>query len=198
MRTRSTPSPQATSRGHQCCLVSLADGACSALAPTSSSLRWLAVRDCYALGAWSCVCSVCRAGYLIYDTLYSLMFFSWRSGAAFLLHHVSTHSHLDPKALLQLLGAQHMSAPSAGFAVRLARCTSNRTRCPAPAAWLCLQVVGLAGCALGLYWNKLALFGMAIEVFFEATTPLLHVSLGLPGFPYCHGTENPLRWALSS
>jgi hypothetical protein len=54
----------------------------------------------------------------------SLLFFSWRSGAAFLLHHI----------------------------------------------------VGLAGCALGLYLNKLALFGLAIEVFFEATTPLLHVS----------------------
>lgn len=62
-------------------------------------------------------------GYLLYDTLYSLLFFSLRSGAAFLVHHI----------------------------------------------------VGLAGCALGLYLNKLALFGMAIEVFFEATTPLLHV-----------------------
>lgn len=65
------------------------------------------------------------AGYLLYDTIYSLAFFSVRSGAAFLLHHA----------------------------------------------------VGLAGCGLGLYANKLALFGTAIEVFFEATTPLLHVSL---------------------
>ncbi|GAB4816286.1 hypothetical protein N2152v2_003332 [Parachlorella kessleri] len=62
-------------------------------------------------------------GYLTYDTLYSLLFFSWSSGASFLLHHA----------------------------------------------------VGLAGCSLGLFANKLALFGLAIEVFFEATTPLLQL-----------------------
>ena len=57
--------------------------------------------------------------------LCSLLFFSWSSGASFLLHHA----------------------------------------------------VGLAGCFLGLFANKLALFGLAIEVFFEATTPLLQVSI---------------------
>jgi hypothetical protein len=34
-------------------------------------------------------------------------------------------------------------------------------------------------CAIhaGVYWNKLALFGLAIEVFFESCNPLLHVSI---------------------
>ena len=35
----------------------------------------------------------------------------------------------------------------------------------------CVPVVFLAG----VYANKLALFGMAIEVFFESCNPLLHV-----------------------
>ena len=34
--------------------------------------------------------------------------------------------------------------------------------------------LGLASCALGLYGNRMALFGAAIQVFFEGTTPLLH------------------------
>lgn len=36
------------------------------------------------------------------------------------------------------------------------------------------MLVGLA--RAGVYWNKLALFGLAIEVFFESCNPLLHVS----------------------
>ncbi len=35
--------------------------------------------------------------------------------------------------------------------------------------------LGLVSCALGLYGNRMALFGAAIQVFFEGTTPLLHV-----------------------
>lgn len=62
-------------------------------------------------------------GYLIYDTLFTLMFYSAVGSLAFLLHH-------------------------------------------------CL---GLICCCFGLYFNRLALFGTAIEVFFEGTTPLLHV-----------------------
>ncbi|KAI7842849.1 hypothetical protein COHA_003594 [Chlorella ohadii] len=62
-------------------------------------------------------------GYLVYDTAYSLAFFSLRSGAVMLAHHL----------------------------------------------------VGIAGCVIGVYANKLALFGMAIEVFFESCNPLLHV-----------------------
>lgn len=31
-------------------------------------------------------------------------------------------------------------------------------------------------CSAGVYANKLALFGMAIKVFFESCNPLLHVS----------------------
>ena len=34
--------------------------------------------------------------------------------------------------------------------------------------------LGLASCAIGLYGNRMALFGAAIQVFFEGTTPLLH------------------------
>ena len=38
------------------------------------------------------------------------------------------------------------------------------------------HLVGLAGCGIGLYGNKLALFGTAISVWFESCNPLLHVS----------------------
>ena len=41
------------------------------------------------------------------------------------------------------------------------------------ASFLVHHLLGLAGCALGLAWNKMALFGVAIEVLFEGTTPLL-------------------------
>ncbi|KAI3429382.1 hypothetical protein D9Q98_005477 [Chlorella vulgaris] len=37
------------------------------------------------------------------------------------------------------------------------------------------HLVGIAGCVIGVYFNKLALFGLAIEVFFESCNPLLHV-----------------------
>lgn len=62
-------------------------------------------------------------GYLIYDTLFTLMFYEAVGTVAFLLHH-------------------------------------------------CL---GLTCCCFGLYFNKMALFGTAIQVFFESTTPLLHL-----------------------
>jgi len=62
-------------------------------------------------------------GYLIYDTLFTLMFYEAVGTVAFLLHH-------------------------------------------------CL---GLTCCCFGLYFNKMALFGTAIQVFFEGTTPLLHL-----------------------
>ncbi|PSC68140.1 transmembrane 136 isoform X1 isoform B [Micractinium conductrix] len=42
------------------------------------------------------------------------------------------------------------------------------------AVMLAHHVVGLAGCVIGVYYNKLALFGLAIEVFFESCNPLLH------------------------
>lgn len=62
-------------------------------------------------------------GYLVYDTLFTLLF--WRAVGAwsFLAHHA----------------------------------------------------LGLGCCAFGLYYNRMALFGMAIQVFFESTTPLLHL-----------------------
>jgi hypothetical protein len=62
-------------------------------------------------------------GYLLYDTLFTLMFYEAVGTVAFLLHH-------------------------------------------------CL---GLTCCCFGLYFNKMALFGTAIQVFFEGTTPLLHL-----------------------
>ena len=62
-------------------------------------------------------------GYLIYDTIFTLVFYNAVGTVAFLLHH-------------------------------------------------CL---GLTCCCFGLYFNKMALFGTAIEVFFEGTTPLLHL-----------------------
>ncbi|KAL4447574.1 hypothetical protein ABPG75_004793 [Micractinium tetrahymenae] len=43
------------------------------------------------------------------------------------------------------------------------------------AVMLAHHLVGVAGCVIGVYYNKLALFGMAIEVFFESCNPLLHV-----------------------
>ncbi len=39
-----------------------------------------------------------------------------------------------------------------------------------------LSQIGILACVMGLYYNKMALFGMAIQVFMEGTTPLLHVS----------------------
>ncbi|KAK9817229.1 hypothetical protein WJX72_011418 [[Myrmecia] bisecta] len=62
-------------------------------------------------------------GYLIYDTLYTLVFYKAVGSPSFILHHA----------------------------------------------------LGLVCCCFGLYFNKLALFGIAIEVFFEGTTPLLHL-----------------------
>lgn len=62
-------------------------------------------------------------GYLIYDTLFTLIFYNAVGSLAFVLHH-------------------------------------------------CL---GLICCCFGLYFNKMALFGTAIQVFFEGTTPLLHL-----------------------
>ena len=62
-------------------------------------------------------------GYLVYDTIFTLMFYSAVGSLAFVLHH-------------------------------------------------CL---GLVCCCFGLYFNKMALFGTAIQVFFEGTTPLLHL-----------------------
>ncbi|KAL3163417.1 hypothetical protein ABBQ32_009796 [Trebouxia sp. C0010 RCD-2024] len=62
-------------------------------------------------------------GYLVYDTLFTLVFYPAVGSLVFLLHH-------------------------------------------------CL---GLVCCCFGLYFNKMALFGTAIEVFFEGTTPLLHL-----------------------
>ena len=62
-------------------------------------------------------------GYLIYDTLFTLIFYGAVGSLAFVLHH-------------------------------------------------CL---GLTCCCFGLYFNKMALFGTAIQVFFEGTTPLLHL-----------------------
>ena len=44
------------------------------------------------------------------------------------------------------------------------------------AVMLAHHLVGLAGCGIGLYGNKLALFGTAISVWFESCNPLLHVS----------------------
>ena len=43
------------------------------------------------------------------------------------------------------------------------------------AVMLAHHLVGLAGCAIGLYGGKLALFGTAISVWFESCNPLLHV-----------------------
>lgn len=43
------------------------------------------------------------------------------------------------------------------------------------AVMLAHHLVGIAGCVIGVYFNKLALFGMAVEVFFESCNPLLHV-----------------------
>ncbi len=48
-------------------------------------------------------------------------------------------------------------------------------RAPLPAGILLHHALGLASCALGLYGNRMALFGAAIQVYFEGTTPLLHV-----------------------
>lgn len=62
-------------------------------------------------------------GYLLYDTAFTLLFYSAVGSLAFLLHHS----------------------------------------------------LGLVCCCFGLYFNKMALFGTAIEVFFEGTTPLLHL-----------------------
>ncbi|KAK9828043.1 hypothetical protein WJX81_004344 [Elliptochloris bilobata] len=61
-------------------------------------------------------------GYLLYDTAFTLAFYSAVGSPSFLLHHG----------------------------------------------------LGLASCVLGLYGNRMALFGAAIQVFFEGTTPLLH------------------------
>ncbi len=62
-------------------------------------------------------------GYLIYDTIYTILFYNAVGTVAFLLHH-------------------------------------------------CL---GLVCYCFGLYFNRMALFGTAVEVFFEGTTPLLHL-----------------------
>lgn len=63
------------------------------------------------------------AGYLLYDTIWGLLFYSLSTAVPFLVHHVA----------------------------------------------------GLAGCILGAYHGRLALFGLAIEIWLEGTTPLLHV-----------------------
>ena len=42
-------------------------------------------------------------------------------------------------------------------------------------AFLLHHCLGLTCCCFGLYFNKMALFGTAIQVFFEGTTPLLHL-----------------------
>lgn len=83
-------------------------------------------------------------GYLIYDTLFTLMFYEAVGTVAFLLHH-------------------------------------------------CL---GLTCCCFGLYFNKMALFGTAIQVFFEGTTPLLHLMgclklMGREGTPSYTATGEP-------
>lgn len=62
-------------------------------------------------------------GYLLYDTAFTLLFYTAVGSVTFLLHHA----------------------------------------------------LGLVCCCFGLYFNKMMLFGTAIMVFFEGTTPLLHL-----------------------
>lgn len=42
-------------------------------------------------------------------------------------------------------------------------------------SFLLHHALGLVCCCFGLYWNRMMLFGTAIMVFFEGTTPLLHL-----------------------
>ena len=42
------------------------------------------------------------------------------------------------------------------------------------ASFLFHHAIGLACCGVGLYLRRMAYFGAVIQVFFEATTPLMH------------------------
>lgn len=93
----------------------------------------------------------------VYDTFYSLAFFPLRSGAVMLAHHAVGIAGCA-------IGAVYVSV--SGHCSR-ARCLKLRSTSHCPLA---------PPSQAGVFANKLALFGLAIEVFFESCNPLLHVS----------------------
>jgi hypothetical protein len=89
-------------------------------------------------------------GYLLYDTVYLLVFYKAVGGATFIFHHA----------------------------------------------------LALVCCCVGIYLNSMAYFGAVIQVFFEATTPLLHalgcmkiLGLDRTAAYVFTGEPGPLSWS---
>lgn len=139
-------------------------------------------------------------GYLAYDTAYSLACFPLRSGAVMLAHHLvgiagcviggppppaclTSPSRSPPRRLaapwsaLRVAPARREPTP-ARHPVPVPQPRSSASPCFAGLADVCTgpRTDHCPPAPAGVYFNKLALFGMAIEVFFESCNPLLHVS----------------------